>query len=492
MLFDALLNKKKYLARLCWVIVFAALPWILMSLLSYWYFDGSIIDLSPLWSDELSYWHESLSFSQKGFNFGYYTFYEELPNLFSFGTHGIGTISVYAFFANFFGPQYYLIPVANAMLLSFSFIYIVLMEKDKKKLIMIFLFISTFTPLLLYINSSMSEILNYSLMLIYVLLMSCYSKKESRYCFFLLLMYVTIMAFVRVYYVLLFIPILYLRIKSFSFKFWGLMLLLLIYAAVLYYIVSLFVSPYPFGYLTDLFNEDSISAFMTSLCCHFCNNLGRFFLFSSSGVENLQRYYYFIIMVSSFGYWYYSGKVKRMYFIIFGIMFLFMNTVVCFYDVFDWRDFRTLSPILLSCVVFFIIECKNKKVLNYVFLLCVVANVFVFIRMNKTNVYYETNKDRYIDVENCDLSQFVKYRNGLTKYDNTILVTSFDRNLLLSIPIGLGITFVDEISDKYMSKYACSDKKINLNTYQLLGLLDCGYYLYKKKEILYNGVPEKY
>src|ERR1035437_6057460 len=66
-------------------------PWILLLIVTKFVSHNSLSMLIPCWNDEISYWHEILSFSSKGLNFGYYTINEVPPKLLSFGTHGFGT-----------------------------------------------------------------------------------------------------------------------------------------------------------------------------------------------------------------------------------------------------------------------------------------------------------------------------------------------------------------------------------------------------------------
>ena len=91
-----------------------ALPEILLFITTDIIVHHSVFDSVPCWSDELAYWHEILSFSQKGFNFGYYTVNEALPTCMSFGTHGFGAVSIYALFGKIFGWKAYSMVIANA------------------------------------------------------------------------------------------------------------------------------------------------------------------------------------------------------------------------------------------------------------------------------------------------------------------------------------------------------------------------------------------
>ena len=93
--------------KLIFDLLLVAQQWLILFVTTRLIAHHSIFDSVPVWSDELSYWHEVLSFSQKGLNFGYYSINEVVPTYLSFETHGFGTISVYALFGKFFGWKTY-------------------------------------------------------------------------------------------------------------------------------------------------------------------------------------------------------------------------------------------------------------------------------------------------------------------------------------------------------------------------------------------------
>ena len=105
-----------------------ASPWFLLYFTTC-FIHHSVLNSVPCWSDELAYWHEVLSLSQKGLNFGYYSMNEVLPAHLSFGSHGFGTVSVYALYAKIFGWKPFSIVIANAFFMSVAFLFLTALVK---------------------------------------------------------------------------------------------------------------------------------------------------------------------------------------------------------------------------------------------------------------------------------------------------------------------------------------------------------------------------
>ena len=64
-------------------------------------------------------------------------------------------------------------------------------------------------------------------------------------------------------------------------------------------------------------------------------------------------------------------------------------------------------------------------------------------------------------------------------FDNTLAVKSFNQNLVMNVPAGIGISTVDSLSDKLHSKYIFSENALNLKTYTFIDS-DTSGYLYRK------------
>lgn len=450
-----------------------ASPWILLLITTTFIAHHSVFQSVPCWSDELGYWHEILSFTRKGIDFGYYTMNEAVPANLSFGTHGFGTVSVYALFGKIFGWKTYSIVLANCLFMSLAFLFVTMLLKvSTKKLLYILFFYLTFTPVILFTSTSMTEMLNVSVLLVYIGLLHYYFKKGEKKWLAVLLILCTAISFIRIIYIILFLPLLFKRKNGFKFdlKFLVFFLLWFVFGCMLFIVNNLFVSPYPDSFLNELLHCDGFTDFVNNFTTHFIENtLNLINPVSENCIQVLQRY--FLITVISISFVksnIIQSKFKTLdieYFNVFIILFLFVLINIGAYDVFDWRDYRVLAPVLFGCIVYLILNDKFL-IIHSSFLFNFIGILFLFI---SPGIVESFNKDRYTQpVENTILSHLEYTVHPVSRFENTIAVQQFNTNIVLSIPVGIGITYSEILSDKLRSRYIYSDKKLNLRTYTLI------------------------
>ena len=272
-----------------------ASPWIILFITTNVVARHSVFNSVPCWSDELSYWHEILSFSQKGLNFGYYTINESLPKYLSFGSHGFGAVSVYALFGKIFGWKTYSIVIANAFFMSLAFLFLAIAVKiSSKSLLYILLFSLSYTPLILFSSTSMTELLNYSALIVYFSALYVYFKGGSRKMLVSLLLFCTAISFIRIIYIVLFLPLLFKRKTEFQFdlKFLIYIVLWIVFSALLFVFNNLFVSPYPDSFLNELLSSKGFSEFVSNFATHFFQNACNLInLVSEDIIQVLSRYF---------------------------------------------------------------------------------------------------------------------------------------------------------------------------------------------------------
>jgi len=439
----------------------------------------------PVWSDELSLWHEVLSFSHKGLDFGYYTINELVPTYLSFGTHGFGTVSVYALFAKQFGWEIFSIPSANIFFLQIAYaLFLLLVLPTTKQLIHIFLFSVSFIPLILFCSTSMSELLNYSVILVYFGLLYRYFKQGWKLLFAALAIFCVWISFIRIIYIVLFLPVLFKRKTEFQLdrKFFFHLLLWFISGVILFVLNGLFVSPYPDSFLNELFSSAGIGPFISCFALHFFHNVVNFISpLSENLIQVLERYFIIFIMIYSLLksniLHHKTKKIEFDYFVVFLILILFVLINIAAYDVFDWRDYRVLAPVLFGCILFLIINEKHFISTSSIIINVCVVNVLIF----SPSVVESFKANRFAKpVENKLLSE-IRYDNQATsKFDNTIVLNHFTANEVLNIPAGIGVTYCENLSDKLKSRFIFSDKEIKLSTYRMINSNKYGY-LYKKE-----------
>lgn len=458
-------------------------PWVLMFFLTHCIVGQNIGSSMPVWCDELVYWHEVWSFLQKGFDHGYYSFSELLPKLGTFGTHGVGTVAIYAVFAKFFGWNYNAILMANAFLISCSFFVLwkALKLSFEKSIIIAAIYFS-FAPIILYSAVSMSDLMNFSLLIVYAsLLFSILVSEEIKKTQLLVfLFFVSAISFVRIIYVVLFFPLCFVFAhRANRFKIVLLFVFLLFLAVGLYLFSSLFITPYPLAFLYELFacKGDMLIPFFLN---HLLDNCVAFFnVFEVDIVQVFGRYLYFGFVLFCFVKTNIISRkpIDNNYLVLFFILVVPFLVVLLAYDVWDWRDYRVLSPFLF--IVLLYLSISNFKS----FYIILSINLLGIAVLFYSGVYVAqfADENRYREFEKMPISRSISYtESAKTQFENTVIVNSFDRDLILSIPAGIGVSYSELFYDRFQSKYLLVNHKLDLKSY---GLIDStgSYYLYVKK-----------
>ena len=480
------LNKIQHLnkSRLFSGVILISSPWLILFVFSI--ITGHLISESvPVWSDELAYWHEILSLSQKGLQHGYYTYNEVAPVLSSFGSHGFGTVTVYALFAQVFGWKTYSIVIANTFFMSLAFLFLFIMLKPTAKIIcFVLLFTVSYSPYLLFSVTSMSEGLNYALLIVYFVFLYAFIQRDNMVLFLSLLAICTAFSLVRIIYIVLFLPVLFIRNKEskFDFKLLIYALFWLVFSAILFVVNGRFISPYPDSFLKELFSAIGITGKVSLFAVHFADNLLNFVNpFSDNLLQVLERYFTLVVLIYSL---LKSGmmhskqkKIEIRYFVVFLILFLVLLITFGAYDVFDWRDYRVLAPVLYGCVLYLILNANSFELSG---LLAVNVLVLVFLIFTPQTCKLFSDGRYSKPLKNNVLAR-IKYTNNASNcFDNTLAVKSFNQQTVLSLPVGIGITTVDSLSDFLHSKYIYTEKKMDFKTYKLIDFDRWGY-LYSKR-----------
>ncbi len=125
------------------------------------YLKRNLFDFRPLlWNDQTYYWHQILTFSQVGFNGGYYMFYEKLPRIdfFHFGASGFLYPALYGTVAHFIGWQPFTGILLNMIGLAVAcWLVIYVADFGHTQIVLTGLFLLSFGPLLLYVITVSQE-----------------------------------------------------------------------------------------------------------------------------------------------------------------------------------------------------------------------------------------------------------------------------------------------------------------------------------------------
>jgi hypothetical protein len=201
---------------------------------------------------------------------------------------------------------------------------------------------------------------------------------------------------------------------------------------------------------------------------------------SENIIQVLQRYFLIAIigicLVKSNAVQSRFKKIEIDYFIVFLMLISFLAVNVAAYDIFDWRDYRVLAPVLFGGILYLILN--NKYPVLYSSL--AVNFIGLFLLLISPQVMELFNKDRYSAPVNNTLLQHIEYtEQPKSPFENTIVVQQFNVNVVLNIPAGIGITYAEVLSDKLKSNYLFSENKLKLSTYKIIDSNETGY-LYQK------------
>lgn len=341
--------------RLCAVLFFIASPLLIMLLLSA--LAGQNMFLAkPYLNDEVDYWRVMYSVSECGFDFGPTG---GLPGrnapIGPLESHGLGPLAAWLWYALCFPFTESALVIASFVLLTLSLLLFCLIVKPSTgQAVLMGVFTLLFPPLVRYINLSMMEIPCYAAVIVYAAVLYRYEKSRSISWLILLLISGLYCALLRLSNVVLFFPaILIFCDNRWS---WKLPLCLMVYALgvlALNSFVNLFIAPYP-DFVSSLSNCASGKEVVLTLLRNILGNLRNLLNpFSDRSLpQAMARYFYlaltlFLLAASFFKAgpsglrltwrWDYVGML--------GVAGGCLALVLVLYDVFDWRDYRTLSPI---------------------------------------------------------------------------------------------------------------------------------------------------
>lgn len=142
----------------------AGVPLLILILVRAFY-DAPISSYRPVINDEVTYWHQALTFSETGFHGGYYTIDEVTnPSGFTpFGPHGPGFAVLYGVFGRLFGWHRHSVVILNLLAISAAaWIWVTLSGLGLARLFLSGLMLVTFWPLVLWTPTGMQEPLHYA------------------------------------------------------------------------------------------------------------------------------------------------------------------------------------------------------------------------------------------------------------------------------------------------------------------------------------------
>lgn len=422
-------------------------------------FDSNPSDYRIVWTDEVQYWLEVNTYKAVGFNGGYFSIEEKISgaDFTHFGTHGpiypmfIGTMARVFPWSQSSGPIYNLAFIAFGLL-----IFLITARPDYKQKILILLFVSFLYPTLLYIPTNMQEGLHQGFACIVsgLLIRQAADAKSTKltYTGGGLILIITFAALIRVTWAIVLFPAVFLIQKNYNRK---TILFSLITAAImviaLLLLYSYWTSPFPDSFISSLVSGSSISPkeVVYKIIIHSIENIRNFFTSSETThvIEILQRYeilYLIIIMIILL--------IKKYYVFALPLFILVSEVIItiAFYDVYSFRDFRTLAPFLIIAMLFFtmFIEIGTVKWSAVFF---IIVNILFFPFFLET--YRNIHTDRFAQEQNISFIDKpiavlaeINFEQNSSPWCNSLLTTKVFTPDLLSLKPGIGINVIKDIS----------------------------------------------
>ena len=501
----------KKILRYLFNILFSLSHVILLLILSYIFKRNAFI-VKPhnlaIFSDEVGYWREIFSFANYGFKTGYIGINELIPKVGRFSTHGFFPALFYYPFAKLLNWPSNAILISNLIFTVICFALIIFLYKPStfQTVSLTFLYL-LFPPIALFAATSMTEILNYGLLALFFMFFYKYCNlmetRNKKYFLFLTLLVGTICSLYRISYIVLFlIPVLVLSDFKFNKKFIKLFASWVLYSGLIYYINSIFTSPFPFGVLYNFTHASNLKTAVKMLILNFKFSFKNFFnLNNGNKIEIYFRFFYLIVLMLYLLLTFFKasfkkskkdflilslrGKFNRFYIIQFILLFLPLFIVMTIYDIYGYRDFRTLSPFLWISFFNLIIYKRSVvlKLFTPIFLLFFMFSLFnwpQFFCINERNI--NSAKRDFTLIQNV-----IKYNESFKDpFKNTLLTdVFFDFDLWSNLHPGIGIEWIGSQLEleKCKSQYLLINQDKDIEGYEKKGSTEFGY-LYEKRRLL--------
>jgi hypothetical protein len=420
--------------------------------------------------DEITYWQEINTFKAAGFHGGYFSMEELVAklNYFHFGIHGPVFAVIMGSLARIFGWAQTSGPWFNMAFLSIALLVFLLLTKPglKSKLFLILAFLSV-SAILFYIPSSMQESLIQALTIILagVLIRLSRQKDNPAIVPILGLLTALVLSLLRVTWVLVFFPLIYLIRPKRNLK-WLILSVAIaaILSLLLVLIFSAWTSPYPYLFLYQLTHVEpfTVRRFLHFFVDHFIANCKDYVSLSSSmnSAEIVQRYTT-LFVTAALGYFVYKKKYQ---FIV--PLFILVSEILAtfaFNTVGTLGDLRILAPYLIISLLFLVVNLQSREV-SAALILSLVFNLAllpIFI-LNYQNVFVGTHFPKEAEGQQATSAAMatLTYQPGKDPWCNSILTDVNATPFLLSIQGGMGvntIVFQDYLTPPIHSHYLYID-----------------------------------
>jgi hypothetical protein len=443
-------------------------PMLIASLLLAVLCGGGLWDCAPIWHDEMWYFNEMSVFDFAGWQGGY-TVSHEWParaEWVHFGTHGPFVPALYGTLAHVTGLHFASIPLFNAgLLLLGSLIWVACCRVGVQQAWAAALVATTYWPLILYIPTSMQEVLHLSLAFVLAALTVLLVRNSgNRWLLLLALGAVAVAAQLRVTWAWVAVPLLWVAMRPDNKRQWGLLAAGgLAFVGALYVEAIMLVSPYPNfmkNVLAGAFESPLTTCWLVVV--HTLKNIVRYVAPNHDTVVQIAFRWQTMLIVGAAIYYFRrrhlrpirpeaattSDEQPDVTTAAFGFTLLNLGCigafVIALYDVHDWRDFRVIAPHMLLALLV-LIACGSLDWLRRYAIVGLIAGVFAVVQFGN---FHQPR----VEFEPSQVAQFaeqtgkvMKFEPGASAWHNTMLIDMhlMDSQQLMAMPPGIGLSTVN-------------------------------------------------
>lgn len=323
----------------------------------------------PVWSDELGFWRSLFNWNAVGLQAGYSGMFEELPAVGALDSSGIAPLIIYGWFVKLFGMSHNAILICNAVWLSIAALVFCLLVRPKPITALLMTALTMlYMPVILYCTTSMTELFDYALVLLFLSFLLAYARKHRVWALVACCLAVMLGCIYRPLYGLLFLPLIFVfGERRIGWRSAGAALVSLFLFGACWLANNRLCAPEPQNFLFHLLGAPDVGTFWRMLLSHSKANLINVFLRASTVMEVVQRYLYLgtalLCLIASFlSVSREEGRLRARFTfdrVMLGCFLLLCAAfalVMMFYETNDWRDYRRLAPFLWLALALFVMR----------------------------------------------------------------------------------------------------------------------------------------
>lgn len=439
-------NKSSFLLLFfyCGIIV---MPIILTIFYLHFFVKVEFHDFRPIWSDEVVYWQEINTFKEVNFSGGYFSADEQISkSSFSrFGTHGPSFAVIYGSMAKIFGWELNSGFYFNLGLLSFSLLaFLLLTRPNIKQSILMFIITSLLFPIFLYLPSTMQETLVQSLAILLggFLIHLAQNKPDKPIILVSAIITLVIACLVKILFILALLPILFFMGRKRTFRWFCVSFILTIVLSVVFiWIFQTWTSPFPdrLFYQVTIVNVP-LGEVIKQIMSRADQNMKVFIGIPETGFRTdlIFRYQFLGLLLFLLVFWW---KQKEMLLPILFLSFASLVLTISLYDIFGFRDMRTLAPFFIMAILT-LIFCTEHRVVRFFLYAFIISGILAFGTFVST--YKSFHAHHFGDVVKSDYTEAltkIDFRKDADPWCNSMLTLVPNGEFPGNLSAGIGINF---------------------------------------------------